>query len=55
MRARINDMYWAFALAIMPLIPLCSLQPASRHGGTAGPLLTGNLARSDVCPTAEVL
>jgi MFS transporter, DHA2 family, multidrug resistance protein len=30
-----NDIYWIIAIAIIPLIPLCSLLPSSKHGGTA--------------------
>ncbi|MBV8357770.1 MAG: hypothetical protein JO189_07515 [Deltaproteobacteria bacterium] len=30
-----NDIYWIIALAIIPLIPLCSLLPSSKRGGTA--------------------
>ena len=30
-----NDIYWIIAIAIIPLIPLCSLLPSSKPGGTA--------------------
>ena len=30
-----NDIYWIIAIAIIPLIPLCSLLPSSKDGGTA--------------------